>query len=78
MNNLIFNVPIKTFIEDIEIISKSSNTGYIDAIIHWCYKNNTEVELVVPIILKNKTLKRKLQFEAEDLNFLPKRKKLPI
>ena len=44
--------------------------NYIDAIIHFCEKNNIDVESVPKLI--SKPLKEKLRYEAMELNFLKK------
>lgn len=66
------------FIEEIEKICKEKNVEYIDAVVHWCHKNNLEIEYAAEIIKKNSVLKSKLQLEAENLNFMKKTARLPI
>lgn len=66
------------FIDEIEKICREKNVEYIDAIIHWCVRNNLEIEYAAEIIKKNAVLKSKLQIEAENLNFMKKTARLPI
>lgn len=66
------------FIKSIEKLSREKNIEYIDAILHYCETNNLELETAGAIIKSNVLMKSKLQEEAEKLNFLPKRNKLPI
>ena len=66
------------FIEDIETFCSDKNVDYIDAIIMWCDKYNLEVEYVAELIKKHPLMKSKVQYEAENLNFLQKSARLPI
>ena len=57
------------FAQEIETLVKdNSDMNYIDAIVHFCEKNNIDVESVPKLI--SKPLKEKLKFEAMELNFL--------
>ena len=66
------------FIKEIERIVNTYDIEYMDAVIHFCEKNNIEVETAASIIRSNLKIKSKLQLEAETLNFLPKSAKLPF
>lgn len=66
-----FNTQIQKFCTD-------NKTEYIDAVVHWCNKNNIEVETVASWIKKDPVLKSKIQEEAETLNILKKGARLPI
>lgn len=74
------NAFLVNLIDDIEKIRSRSKAHieYIDAIIHYCEKNNLEIETVAKIIKKNPVLKSKLQDEAEELNIIEKTSKLPL
>jgi len=50
--------------------------SYMDAVVYYCEINTIEIETVTKFI--SKTLKEKIELEARDLNYLPKRGKLPI
>ena len=50
----------------------------MDAILHYCERNDIEIEAVAQYIRKNLVLKAKIQEEAEELNFLQKTARLPI
>ena len=72
---------IKTFKDigaQIEQIARELNTDYIDAVLHYCEKNNIEVDFVGEVIAKNPTLKAKIEIEAENLNFIKKTSRLPL
>lgn len=56
----------------------TSGLDYMDSIVYYCEKNNIEIESVVPIIKSNVKIKSGLRIEAENLNFLPKKNRLPI
>lgn len=66
------------FIEDIETMCSNKNIEYIDAIILWCEKHNFEIEYAAEMIKKHPLMKSKIQYEAENLNFLQKSARLPI
>lgn len=62
----------------IESIVKEKKISYMDAVIHFCEKNDVDITTVGPMI--NKSLKEKIQIEAQKLNMLnlPKSNTLPI
>ena len=69
----------RKFTEEIETLVKDNkDMKYIDAIIHFCDKNNVDIETVPKLI--SKPLKEKIKCEAMDLNFLKKTShaKLPL
>ena len=66
------------FIKEIERLVINYDLDYMDAVVHYCEKNNIEIEAAASIIRNNIRIKAKLQDEAEGLNFMPKRAKLPI
>ena len=67
------------FAQEIEsLVHTAEGMSYIDAIVHFCEKNNIDVESVPKLM--SKPLKEKIKYEAQELNFLKKtsRAKLPI
>lgn len=57
------------FAQEIEdIVKYNSEMNYIDAIIHFCDKNNIDLESVPKLI--SKPLKEKIRYDAMELNFL--------
>ncbi len=65
-----FFCPTK-FAQEIEtLVHSEEKMSYIDAIIHFCEKNNIDVESVPKLI--SKPLKEKIKYEAMELNFLKK------
>ena len=72
-----FLTPIK-FSMEIESIVASGDFNYIDAIVHYCDKNNLEIESITKLI--SKPLKEKLKWDATRLNFMKatSKAKLPI
>jgi len=65
-----------TFSLEIEELVHKENLSYMDAIVFAANEKNIEPEAAANLI--NDTLKDKLEAEARDLNYLPKRAKLPI
>jgi hypothetical protein len=66
------------FTKEIERIVNTYNIDYMDAVIHYCEKNNIEVETAASIIKSNLRIKSRLQLEAENLNYITKTAKLPF
>jgi hypothetical protein len=60
----------------IEAMVKEMGCSYMDAILHYCDRNEFEIEVAGKLL--NQTLKARIQAEAEDLHFLPRTEKLPI
>jgi len=65
-----------TFSLEIEHMVCNEKMSYMDAIVFAAHKNNLEPEAAAGLL--NDTVRDKLEAEARDLNFLPKRSKLPI
>ena len=72
---LSFFTPTKfsTMIEEMVLNKKVT---YMDACLEYCKENNVEPESIGRLV--NKSLKQKIQVEAESLNFLPKSSTLPV
>jgi hypothetical protein len=59
------------FAQEIEsLVQANEDMNYIDAIVHFCEKNNLDIESVPKLI--SKPLKEKIKYEAMELNFLKK------
>ena len=69
-------VTAKTFTITIENIAKEKQITHMDAVLHYCEQEGIEPESVGPLISKG--LKEKIEANARDLNYFPKRAKLPI
>ena len=73
-----FFCPAK-FAENIEsLVLNNKDMNYIDAIVHFCDKNNIDIESVPKLI--SKPLKEKIKCDAQELNFMKRtsRAKLPV
>ena len=67
------------FAQEIEsLVIKNADMNYIDAIVHFCDQNSSDLESVPKLI--SKPLKEKIKYEAMELNFLKRssRAKLPL
>jgi len=73
-----FVSPSETFASDIEKLVNENQLNYLDAIIHWCEKKQIEPENAAQLVSSNVTLRRKLQNEAENLNFIPRSTRIAI
>ena len=60
----------KRFALEIEEIVKSKKISYMDAVILYCEENDIDTGTISPLI--NKSLKEKIQMEAEKLNLVEK------
>lgn len=81
MSDNIELVSIKTptdFMSEIDRIVESKKVNYLDAVIIFCELNNVEIETAASLIKGSAKMKARLQNDAEDLNYLPKTRKLPI
>ena len=56
------------FSQEVEQMAYENSMNYIDAILHYCEKNEIELESVPKLI--SKPLKEKLKFDAQKLNFM--------
>jgi len=68
----------QSFLIEIEKLRRDSTVSLMDAVIHYCEKNNVEIESVAQYMKKNLVLKSQLEEEAEQLNYLQKTARLPI
>ncbi len=76
--NLDVNFTHQNFLYEIEKFCSDENVDYIDGILYFCEKHNIEIELMSELIKKDHIFKSKVQFEAEELHFLKRPKRLPI
>jgi|TARA_B100000941_G_scaffold279551_1_gene245143 hypothetical protein len=60
----------KEFSQEIETFAKENKLQYMEAIIEYCEKTNLEPEVAGSLL--SPILKKKLQYEAEKLNLIPK------
>jgi hypothetical protein len=66
------------FYKDVDTLVKNHKLTYIDAVVHYCTKNDIELEVAASMIKSNYRIKSQVQYEGEELNFLPKSARLPI
>lgn len=68
------------FINEIETLKQTLSLTYMESVVYWCEARGLDVESVSGIIKKNRVMKSKLKQEAEELNFMKKKKgsKLPL
>ena len=74
-------IKIKTpnnILVEIETLVSQKGLTYIDAMLHYCDKNQIEPDVLGEMVRSSHLFKQKVQLEAEDLNFLPKTNRLPI
>jgi hypothetical protein len=64
-----FSIIIETMVRDYSI-------SYMDAIVHWCEKNEMEIETAAKLV--SPLIKEKMLVEAQDLNIIKKSARLPI
>ena len=66
----------KTFSLEIEKIANEKKITHMEAVLDYCYRNDIEPDTVGNLI--SKSLKEKIEANARELNFLPKRAQLPV
>jgi hypothetical protein len=71
-------VSIVEFTKEIEKLVLEKKMEYIDAVMYFCDKNGVDIETAASLIKSNAKLKASIQVEAENLNYLPKTKQLPL
>lgn len=64
------------FMIEIEKLVVSKQMSYMDAVIYFCEQSGLEIESAASIIKSSVKLKAKIQEDAEQLNYLPKTRKL--
>jgi hypothetical protein len=77
INDLSF-VSIVEFTKEIEKLVHMKDMEYIDAVLYFCEEKGLDVETAASLIRNNSKLKASIQIEAENLNYLPKTKQLPL
>jgi len=58
-----------------EIVKEKKGITYMDAVLYFCEKNDIDPSTVNSII--SKSIRDKIEVEAQNLNYLPKKAKLP-
>jgi len=66
------------FMQEIDKLVEDKKMEYIEAVMYYCNENDIEIETAASLIKGSAKMKAKIQFEAENLNYLPKSGKLPI
>jgi hypothetical protein len=66
------------FMQEIDKLVDEKKMEYIEAVLFYCTSNDIEIETAASLIKGSAKMKAKIQFEAENLNYLPKSGKLPI
>ena len=77
MNKMEFDIITPTkFSLLIEEMVLTKNISYMDACLEYCKEKELEPNSIARLV--NKSLKQKIQMEAEQLHFLPKTNSLPV
>ena len=66
----------KTFSLEVEKLALEKKITHMDAVLEYCKEHQLEPDSVGRLI--SKSLKDKIEANARDLNYFPKRAKLPI
>lgn len=66
------------FMSEIDKIVIEKRISYLDAVIFYCESNQIEIETAASLIKGSAKMKARIQDDAEELNFLPRTRKLPI
>ena len=73
MDNIMTTAKFSAVIEE---MVRDKQIPYMDAVVHYCERNDVEIETAAKLL--NSVIKSKIEAEAMDLNFLPKEAKLPL
>jgi hypothetical protein len=76
--NLSLNFTHQNFLHEIEKFCSIQNIDYIDGILFFCEKYNIDIDQMSDLIKRDPIFKSKVQFEAEELHYLKRPKRLPI
>ena len=77
MNKMEFDIITPTkFSLLIEEMVQTKNISYMDACLEYCKEKELEPNSIARLV--NKSIKQKIQMEAEQLHFLPKTNSLPV
>lgn len=68
----------KKIVQEIQAIVAESTLTYMEATILYAERNNLEIEFVAEMIIKNDVIRSNIEEEAEELNFIKKKTRLPI
>ena len=63
---------VTEFSAEIRRMCEEDGFEYIDAVVHWCEKNNMEVEYAASMIKQDQNIMSSIEGEAEKLNFIKK------
>jgi hypothetical protein len=66
------------FMIEVDKIAEDQRLSYIDAVIFFCEKNGIEIETAAVLIKSSAKMKAKVQLDAEEQNYLPKTRRLPL
>ena len=70
--------PASTFMQDVDNLVLNDGLSYLEAIVHWSELKGIDIDYVASLVANNLALKRRLQSEAEDLNFIPRSTRMVI
>ena len=76
MNGITEIMTTSKFSAIIEEFVKETRSPYMEAVVHHCERNEIEVETAAKLL--NTVIKKKIEAEATELNFLPRTAKLPL
>ncbi len=64
--------------KEIDHLVKTKDLDYMDAALLYAHENNLEIEYVGELLSKNTMIRARIEEEAENLNFLKRKARLPI
>jgi len=65
-------------IDQIIQLGNKPNITLFEAIVEYCEQNDLDIECMAPALKKNPNIMCRLREEAEELNYLEKRSRLPL
>jgi hypothetical protein len=76
--NLNNNFVHQNILIEIQNYCHNNKLDYIDGIINWCEKNDVEIEYISDMIKCDSVFKAKIQYEAEELHYLKRPRRVAI
>jgi len=77
-NDVIVFKSAADFMSEIENVVREKKVTHLEAVLLYCEDKGVEIETAASIIKSSVKMKARIQDDAEEMNMLPKSRKLPI
>jgi hypothetical protein len=76
LEKILSTITTSEFMTQLDSIVAEKKVSYMDAVLLFCEKTGVEIETAASIIRSSPKLKYKIQEDAEQLNYLPKTRRI--